>query len=125
MSPLTLYSTLQPVVRSMLDYAGRFLRLEREVDRLRNDLEAATGELLFFLGFPLPSLCFANPQSCMSAERSRAIDLSTDLRKQLDGARDAERESRRHADDLQRRLEKDKELMLGRVHGVADKLLGM
>ena len=61
----------------------------------------------------------------MSAERSRAVDLSNDLRKQLDGAQDAERESRRRADDLQWRFEKEKESILGRVRGVADKLLGM
>ena len=84
----------------MLDHAGRFLQLEREVDRLRNDLEAARGELLFMPGFSLPSLRFANPGSCMSAERSRVVDLSTDLRKQLDEARDAERESRRRAEDF-------------------------
>ena len=61
----------------------------------------------------------------MSAEKSRAVALSTDLRKQLDEARDAERESRRHAEDLQCRLEKEKESILGRVRGVADQLLGM
>ena len=109
----------------MLDYAGRFLRLEREVNRLRNDLEVATGELPFLPGFPLLFLCFANPGSCLSVERSRAVDLSNDLRKQLDGAQDAERESRRHAEDLQRLFEKEKASILGRVRGVADKLLGM
>ena len=61
----------------------------------------------------------------MSAERSQAVDLSADLRKQLDEVRDAERESRRRAEDLQCRLEGEKEAMLGRVRGVAGKLSGM
>ena len=61
----------------------------------------------------------------MPAEKSWAVDLSTVLRKQLDEARDAERESRRRADDLQCRLEEEKEAILGRVRGVADKLSGI
>ena len=37
--------SLQPVVRSMLDYTSRFLRLEREVGCLRSDLEGSRVEL--------------------------------------------------------------------------------
>ena len=37
--------SVQPVVRSMLDYTSRFLRLEREVDCLRSDLEGSRVEL--------------------------------------------------------------------------------
>ena len=60
---------------------------------------------------PFVILCFANPGPCLAAERSRAINLSNDLRKQLE--------------ELERRLDAmtlEKESTLGRVRGVVDKL---
>ena len=62
---------------------------------------------------------------CSAAERSRAINLSTDLRRQLEEALDAERESRRQVEELQRRLDAmtlEKEATFDRVRGVVDKL---
>ena len=75
--------------------------------------------------FPFAILRFANPGPCLAAERSQAINLSNDLRKQLEEAQDAERESRRQMEELQRRLDAmtlEKEATLGRVHGVVDTL---
>ena len=132
----------------MLDYASRFLQLEREVDRFRSDLEGSRvelkgarsaleeskGELEVVKGelsFGLVSSCYLVPLltrvPCSTAERCRAIDLSTDLRRRLEEAQGAERESRRQMEELQRRLDAmmlEKESMLGRVHGVVDKLSG-
>jgi len=64
---------------------------------------------------------------CSTAEGRRAVELSADLRKQLEEARDAERESRRQIEELQRRLDAmtlEKESTLGRVRGVVDILSG-
>ena len=61
----------------------------------------------------------------LAVERSRAINLSNDLRKQLEEAQDAERESRRQMEELQRRLDTmtlEKEATLDRVRGVVDRL---
>ena len=67
-----------------------------------------------FLSDLVPLLLFlhsANPGPCLAAERSRAINLSSDLRKQVE--------------ELERRLDSmtlEKESTLGRVRGVVDKL---